>query len=326
LKHEQQRPDRDSYLTVDCSRVCGEYIYKPAPNADIIDHCTNADCGQNTCTGHGCNFKQVTATDQQWDWAGPYDVLSVMQYGSTLFARPETGWLPPVTAKDPRIPLRPGNGQLPTLTDLNRVCNLYYKECRGICGDGILSLNNGEQCDDGNNRNGDGCDSDCKIRSVCGNGVREAGEECDDGNTISGDGCSATCKKEYCGDGIVQPGLGEECDAPGSADCTSACKKPCLMEECNPDPRYNKCHITTSCIKIVDGTAASAGKHYCACEHGFRANGATPGDTSAQMRLPWLSQQGRVFVKPGLQCNIMCNEWTLGRDGCKEVVEKGICY
>jgi len=32
--------------------------------------------------------------------------------------------------------------------------------------------------------------------AVCGNGVIEIGEECDDGNNISGDGCDATCKIE----------------------------------------------------------------------------------------------------------------------------------
>jgi TonB family protein len=31
---------------------------------------------------------------------------------------------------------------------------------------------------------------------VCGNGSREDGEQCDDGNTLDGDGCSATCRIE----------------------------------------------------------------------------------------------------------------------------------
>ncbi len=38
-------------------------------------------------------------------------------------------------------------------------------------------LNDGEECDDGNRRNGDGCSRDCKIEAGCGNGVLEDGEE-----------------------------------------------------------------------------------------------------------------------------------------------------
>ena len=33
-------------------------------------------------------------------------------------------------------------------------------------------------------------------QSVCGNGMREAGEQCDDGNLIDGDGCDHTCGTE----------------------------------------------------------------------------------------------------------------------------------
>jgi TonB family protein len=32
--------------------------------------------------------------------------------------------------------------------------------------------------------------------AVCGNGILEAGEQCDDGNTSDGDGCSSTCIKD----------------------------------------------------------------------------------------------------------------------------------
>jgi len=66
-----------------------------------------------------------------------------------------------------------------------------------VCGNHIIET--GEQCDDGNNLNGDGCDSLCSLEvtsSVCGNSIIETGEQCDDGNLESNDGCSATCQAE----------------------------------------------------------------------------------------------------------------------------------
>ena len=102
-----------------------------------------------------------------------------------------------------------------------------------VCGNGIVE--EGEQCDDGNTVNGDGCSSTCQTEvppppPVCGNGVVEAGEQCDDGNTLNGDGCSATCQLEtpnLCGNGVVD--AGEQCDegaANGAVggDCTADCQ------------------------------------------------------------------------------------------------------
>lgn len=37
-------------------------------------------------------------------------------------------------------------------------------------------------------------------------------EECDDGNNTNGDWCSDTCKNAFCGDGILSPISGEQCD------------------------------------------------------------------------------------------------------------------
>lgn len=63
------------------------------------------------------------------------------------------------------------------------------------CGNGCQEA--GEECDDGNTVDGDGCSSTCKLEPTgCGNGQLDPGEECDDGNTNDGDGCSATCKLE----------------------------------------------------------------------------------------------------------------------------------
>ena len=51
-------------------------------------------------------------------------------------------------------------------------------------------------------------------RSICGNGMQERGEECDDKNSRDFDGCSADCLLERgrCGDGIVQTLLDEQCE------------------------------------------------------------------------------------------------------------------
>ena len=33
--------------------------------------------------------------------------------------------------------------------------------CTSLCGDGIVQKDQGEECDDGNNTNGDGCNAYC---------------------------------------------------------------------------------------------------------------------------------------------------------------------
>ena len=70
------------------------------------------------------------------------------------------------------------------------------------CGDGVVNTT-GEECDDGNTGNGDGCNTSCKLEVVlapaapeCGNGVIEAPEQCDDGNLLNLDGCSSVCELE----------------------------------------------------------------------------------------------------------------------------------
>jgi cysteine-rich repeat protein len=84
-------------------------------------------------------------------------------------------------------------------------CSLY---CRiELCGDGLVGQ--GEECDAGNYFGGYNCSSRCTVVR-CGDGFVDWPEQCDDNNTVDFDGCNSECNLEYCGDGIVQPG--EECD------------------------------------------------------------------------------------------------------------------
>lgn len=110
-----------------------------------------------------------------------------------------------------------------------------------LCGNGIVE--SGEQCDDGNLNNGDGCSSTCLIESaVCGDGNIQPGEQCDDANTTNGDGCNAICNVEFgytctgspsvcspaiCGDGVVASG--EQCDD-GNTTNGDGCNAVCSVE------------------------------------------------------------------------------------------------
>ncbi len=77
-------------------------------------------------------------------------------------------------------------------TKLNKVRFCDGKVWRSVgdtCGDGIIDA--GEQCDDGNNTDGDGCTSSCT--TICGDKVVAGSEQCDDGNTVDNDACTNTC-------------------------------------------------------------------------------------------------------------------------------------
>ncbi len=102
------------------------------------------------------------------------------------------------------------------------------------CGDG--AINCGETCDNGTN-NGTG-PGQCRPAGFpggackparCSDGIDDGppiDPECDDGNTQSEDGCSALCFDEFCGDEIIQAGLGEQCDnGVDNADVADACRE-----------------------------------------------------------------------------------------------------
>ncbi|MCC6766611.1 MAG: DUF4215 domain-containing protein [Deltaproteobacteria bacterium] len=96
------------------------------------------------------------------------------------------------------------------------------------CSDGTLNPAAGEQCDDGNVLDADGCDSNCTITS-CGNGVLTAGEACDDGNTVDGDGCDSNCTPTACGNGVQT--AGESCDDGNVVD-GDGCDGNCTATAC----------------------------------------------------------------------------------------------
>jgi cysteine-rich repeat protein len=132
-----------------------------------------------------------------------------------------------------------------------------------LCGDGVLDMSAGEQCDDGNTIDGDGCSATCLLEPMCGDGVLDEGEACDDGNNVNGDGCSASCTIEaYCGDGVLD--IGESCDDGNNIDgdgCSSECGIEPYCGDGNLDPgeqcddgnNENGDGCSALCEKEVDG-------------------------------------------------------------------------
>ncbi|HEX5036662.1 MAG TPA: SBBP repeat-containing protein [bacterium] len=94
---------------------------------------------------------------------------------------------------------------------------------------------------------------------VCGNGAIEVGEQCDDGNLANGDGCSAACVNEVvpsCGDGIPQ--TGEACDD-GNTDDTDECKNDCTLPAGGTTSGTATAGGTSGTAGATGGTAGTSG-------------------------------------------------------------------
>jgi fibro-slime domain-containing protein len=231
------------------------------------------------------------------------------------------------------------------------------------CGDGIV--NPGEVCDQGQFQSSPGCSADCKTQEdgykclageqcvslfVCGNSRIESGETCDPPNP--GNGCGNDCKAEdgwrctpgsckklpSCGDGIVQPDMGEKCDQgahQGSPGCSDDCKT--MDGSCTCTPGQACVCQTPVCgdskvqvgEKCDDGNGPYPGcSDTCQLESGY---------TCPFAGAPCVPECGDgILVKPAEQCdpkssvpNVAkaCNDdcsvkpgWMCDDSGCSETV------
>lgn len=89
----------------------------------------------------------------------------------------------------------------------------------------------------------------------------------------------------------------------GDGQRTATCPR------CEPAPGENKCHGTTSCSVAGPGLGTM-----CACRPGYKAS-------AGAWRVDWTvaGHEHRVFVEAGRECDVLCDEWWLGGEGCKEV-------
>ncbi len=208
------------------------------------------------------------------------------------------------------------------------------------CGNGFLEA--GEQCDDGNVLDLDGCSAACAIEpgyqcpvpnfpcDLCGDGVQNYFEQCDDGNLAPEDGCSPTCALEpgyvcvdglcyaaACGDG-VRAGA-EQCDDGGklSGDgCSILCRVEKNYACVGSGP--GSCHLTVCGDGVVEGAetcddgnaVGGDGCTACAIDLGY----ACPTPNAACVS----EQCGNGVVAGAEQCD---DGGAIGGDGCSAVCQ-----
>ena len=147
-----------------------------------------------------------------------------------------------------------------------------------VCGNGVVQ--EGEECDDGNSDDGDGCSWECnsetRIRRAtlgCGDGFLAYNEECDDGNKRDSDGCSAVCTIELllCGNGTPDPG--EQCDDGNTTDgdgCSAFCGIETICGDGTLDPGEECDDGNTT---DGDGCSSSCEKEFRPAVKVYRGNG-----------------------------------------------------
>ncbi len=218
--------------------------------------------------------------------------------------------------------------------------------CRGgscvapSCGNTIVET--GEDCDDGNSTNGDGCDNDCTYSCtaaadcddgdlcngvescnttthVCAGGSSASdGTVCDrDGMTSTRDIClSMTCVASSCGDTFVDDTMGgtEDCDDGNSTNgdgCDNDCTFSCTADGDCADG--NTCNGTETCNTTAhtcaSGTAAADGTM---CDRGMMTRDICLMASCAQSRC------GDGYLDTGATPPEACDDGNLtAGDGCE---------
>ncbi|MDH5718175.1 MAG: DUF4215 domain-containing protein [Spirochaetia bacterium] len=172
-------------------------------------------------------------------------------------------------------------------------------------------LDTGEECDDGNTNNNDGCSSVCKYEK-CGDGVLQEDETCDDGGESAD--CDSDCTASACGDGVINAAAGEDCDDAGeSAECNNNCTLPVCgdgvknastNEGCDDGNTTAGDNCDDICRKEV--TAPSCGNGIVEVTAGGNEETCDDGNTTSDDGCSsscWLEFCGDGYVQTGEECD-----------------------
>lgn len=208
-----------------------------------------------------------------------------------------------------------------------------------VCGDGVEAGD--EQCDDGNQVSGDGCDFNCEAEhdhddarpadvdtvstggSACGDGQVDASEECDDGNLDSFDDCSNDCTENVCGNDRLDPG--EECDdgnREDGDDCSSGCQRERCRnghldpgEECDDGNQIEHDGCNNRCLIMVCGDGKQQDREEC--------DDGNAVDDDACSNQCTKNECGNGRLDPGEECDggLNCDQCRMLEDTCTKCEE-----
>jgi cysteine-rich repeat protein len=91
------------------------------------------------------------------------------------------------------------------------------------------------------------------VAARCGDRIVEQDvEECDDGNDLNGDACLNDCRRAVCGDGYTYRGV-EQCDdgAENSDIADGACRTNCTLAECSVGDPEGRCADENRCTTDI---------------------------------------------------------------------------
>jgi cysteine-rich repeat protein len=154
--------------------------------------------------------------------------------------------------------------------------------------------------------NNDGCSNACQT-AYCGDGVvNQQTEECDDGNNLNGDGCSASCQQsEICTNQQDDDGDGQvDCDDSecGCLITVHACGHPCpariSFKPTLPDRLQFQVSVTPT--QVIDPANISVGVTLTNANGIIYAASLLPGDLKKQGKL-WMFRDNTAVKGPGVR-------------------------
>jgi hypothetical protein len=182
-----------------------------------VNGCVDSLAEVNSCSASGANQVLIDVTNLTLPPGSFLNVAVIRVQADTPVLPPEDGEFAMRAASGPND-LEACDSLDPGICATGGAVGsapLFFPE---ICGDGILNPDLGETCDPpGSTPDPVFPENLCRDTcTYCGDGIVNNGEDCDFNDPNAPPGCRENCTLAECGDGILDPDLGETCDPPGS--------------------------------------------------------------------------------------------------------------